>query len=132
MALLVWLKKLIQISHQMGFQRKVIQKQLLKFFPSCVGNLVDENHVMDVADYTYLTYMNIYFKEDDVWVLVTQHVESWSYSDTGPTPEEAEESVLVICANVSRNAQQVYKSTFRGCFFAGMICWISGEKNKQK
>lgn len=69
--------------------------------------LVDESHVMDVADYTYLTYMNIYFKEDNLWVLVTQHVESWSYSDTGPTPEEAEESVLVIYTSVSRNAQSL-------------------------
>lgn len=31
--------------------------------------------------------MNIYFKEDDLWVLVTQHVESWSYSDTWLAPE---------------------------------------------
>lgn len=39
--------------------------------------------------------MDIYFEEDDLWVLVTQHVESWSYSDTWPAPEEAEESMFV-------------------------------------
>lgn len=62
---------------------------------------------MDAADQTYLTDMNIYFKEDDLWVLVTQHVESWSYSDTGPTPEEAEESVLMICSGLSNSAEMV-------------------------
>lgn len=46
----------------------------------------------DTTYQTYLTNMNIYFKEDNLWVLVTQHVESWSYSDTGPAPEEAVQS----------------------------------------
>ncbi len=64
-------------------------KPYIRPFLKIVGTLLDE------ADQTYLTDMNIYFKEDDLWVLVTQHVESWSYSDTGPTPEEAEESVLM-------------------------------------
>lgn len=63
--------------------------------------MLDENHVVDVADQAYLTDMNIYFKEDDLWVLATQHVERWSYSDTGLTPEEAEESVLLVCAGLS-------------------------------
>lgn len=61
----------------------------------------------------YLTYMNIYFKEDDLQVLVTQHVESWSYSDTGPTPEETEECVLMICIQSLKKCsvinQQPYK-----------------------
>lgn len=38
--------------------------------------------------------MNINFKEDDLYVFVTQQVESWSYSDTRPTPDEAKESVI--------------------------------------
>ena len=62
--------------------------------------MLGENHVMDVADRAYLTDVNVYFKEDNMWVLATQHVECWSYSDTGLTPEEAEESVLLVCAGL--------------------------------
>lgn len=53
----------------------------------------------------YLTYVNINFKEDDLYVFVTQQVESWSYSDTRPTPDEAKESVLLISIII----QQAYK-----------------------
>lgn len=63
--------------------------------------------VVDAADQTYLTDMDIYFQEDDLWVLVTQHVERWSYSDTGPTPEEEEERVLVICSGLSSSAETI-------------------------
>lgn len=73
----------------------------LNLISSHSGTMLDENHVVDVADQAYLTDMNIYFKEDDLWVLATQHVERWSYSDTGLTPEEAEESVLLVCAGLS-------------------------------
>lgn len=52
--------------------------------------------------------MNIYFEEDNLWVLVTQHGESWSYSDTGPAPEEAEESVLVRCFGLS-SAETIFQ-----------------------
>lgn len=68
---------------------------------------MDENHAVDEADQTYLADMNIDFKEDDLWVFVTQHVEGWSYSDTGPTPEEAEESVLVRYSGLSTRAELI-------------------------
>lgn len=40
--------------------------------------------------------MNIYFKEDNLWVFVTQCVEYWSYSDTRLAPGERRESMVAI------------------------------------
>lgn len=51
--------------------------------------------------------MNIYFKEDDLWVLITQHVESWSYSDTGLTAEETDKTMLVIWTYYFKVAAQL-------------------------
>lgn len=75
----------------------------LNLFFSYVRTLLDKNLVVNAAPQTHLTYMDIYFKEDDLWILVTQHVESRSYSDTGSTPEETEESMFVICSGLSIN-----------------------------
>lgn len=69
-----------------------------------------------MLDYPYLTYTNVYFQEDNLWVSVTQHVENWSYSDTGLTTKEAEERVLVIHVYLSRNywpIKQQVKVTLR-------------------
>lgn len=41
----------------------------------------------EVDSLTHLTHMNVHFEEDDLRILVAQCVESWSYSDAGPTPE---------------------------------------------
>lgn len=65
-----------------------------------------QNLVLYVADRTYLTHVDIDFKEDDLWVLVAQHVESRGYSDTGPTPEETEDSTLAICSSLSSTGGQ--------------------------
>lgn len=46
-----------------------------------------------MEDLIYLTDMYINFKEDNLWIFVAQHVESWSYSDAGSTSKEAEENL---------------------------------------
>lgn len=64
-------------------------------------------HMKDDVSLTYLTYMNIYFKEDDLRVLVTQHVECRCYSDTGPTSEEMEGQ----CVSVLPNNQTIIRKS---------------------
>lgn len=57
------------------------------------GKIVQEGkHLLDVLDYTYRTCMDIYFKEDNLWVFVTQRVEHWSYSDTRLAPGRDEKA----------------------------------------
>lgn len=63
---------------------------------SCSKILQDGNYSVDVLDYTYRTCMNIHFKEDNLWVFVTQRVECWSYSDTRLAAGERRESMAEI------------------------------------
>lgn len=55
----------------------------------------------NVVNQTHLTDVNIYFEEDDLWVFVTQHVESWSYSDAWPAPEEEGQSRLAVNSSLT-------------------------------
>lgn len=47
--------------------------------------------------------MNIYFKEDNLWVFVTQCVEYWSYSGTRLTPGERRKSMAEIYYSPTTN-----------------------------
>lgn len=46
----------------------------------------DGKRVSDVRGDTYRTRMDVYFKEDNLWVFVAQRVEHRSYSDTRLAP----------------------------------------------
>lgn len=54
--------------------------------------------------------MNIYFEEDDLWVFVTQHVESWSYSDTGLAAGERGEHVIDLYWALQAAVSNVHKN----------------------
>lgn len=85
-------------SYFYSFCREKIQCFFTALYFSCFRTAQDVNNVVNQ---THLTAVNIYFEEDDLWVFVTQHVESWSYSDAWPAPEEEGQSRLAVNSSLT-------------------------------